>query len=141
MFVDLRRRGNGRSRVLFTCQATVPMLIILMTSVSCSRPAADMPEPHYRMVERVLPFSSRLTDGENQQLAQRRVDGQPMLRAEQRRTSQPPQPAKVHAPETTRASPPRPASGKTNPPPLLNREKEQLFQQFLEWRSRQKDVP
>jgi len=39
------------------------------------------------------------------------------------------------------ASAPRPASGKTNPPPLLDREKEQLFQQFLEWRKRQTAVP
>jgi hypothetical protein len=29
----------------------------------------------------------------------------------------------------------------STPPPLLDRDKEQLFQQFLEWRKRQTDVP
>ncbi len=61
--------------------------------------------------------------------------------AERHRTSSPPKVAKVHTPDTSSASAPRAASGKTNPPPLLDREKEQLFQQFLEWRKRQTDVP
>jgi hypothetical protein len=32
------------------------------------RRAAEMPEPPYRMVERILPFSSHLSDEENRQL-------------------------------------------------------------------------
>jgi hypothetical protein len=40
-----------------------------------------------------------------------------------------------------RASAPRHASGKANPPPRLDPEKAQLFQQFLEWLKRQMDVP
>jgi hypothetical protein len=141
MHVDLHGRGTSRNRLLLTGQAIVPMLIILTTSVSCSRRAAEMPEPPYRIVERILPFSSRLSDEENRQLVQRRPDAKPNLQQEQHRTSSPPKVAKVHAPDTSSASAPRPGSGKTSPPPLLDREKEQLFQQFLEWRKRQTDVP
>jgi len=100
-----------------------------------------MPGPSYQIVERILPFSSRLSDEENRQLVQRRSGARPNLQQEQRRTSSPSKVAKVHAPDTRSASAPRPASGKTNPPPLLDREKEQLFQHFLEWRKRQTDVP
>jgi hypothetical protein len=141
MCVDLHRRGTSRNRLLLIAQAIVPMLIILTTSVSCSRRAAEMPEPPYRIVERILPFSSRLSDEENRQLVQRRSDAKPNLQQEQHRTSSPPKVARVHAPDTSSGSAPRHASGKTNPPPLLDREKEQLFQQFLEWRKRQTDVP
>jgi hypothetical protein len=141
MHVDLHGRGTSRNRLLLTGQAIVPMLIILTTSVSCSRRAAEMPEPPYRIVERILPFSSSLSDDENRQLVQRRSDAKPNLQQEQHRTSSPPKVAKVHTPDTSSASAPRAASGKTSPPPLLDREKEQLFQQFLEWRKRQTDVP
>jgi len=140
MLVYLQRRGT-RNRLLLTCQAIMPTLIILTTSVSCSKRAVEMPEPPYRIVERILPFSNRLSDEENRQLALRRSDAKPNLQQEQHRTSSPPKVANVHAPDTSSASAPRPASRKTNPPPLLNREKEQLFQQFLEWRSRQKEAP
>jgi hypothetical protein len=100
-----------------------------------------MPEPPYRIVERILPFSSRLSDEENRQLVQRRSDAKPNLQQEQHRISSPPKVAGVHTPDTSSGSAPHHASGKTNPPPLLDREKEQLFQQFLEWRKRQTDVP
>jgi len=100
-----------------------------------------MPEPPYRIVERILPFSSRLSDEENRQLVQPLSDVKPNLQQEQHRTSSPPKVAKVHAPDTSSASAPRPASGKKNPPPLRDRDKEQLFQQFLEWRKRQTHVP
>jgi len=140
MHVDLHRRDTSRNRLFLTGQAIVPALIILATSVSCSRRAAEMSEPPYRIVERILPFSSRLSDEENRQLVQRRADAKPNLQQEQHRTSSLPKVAKVHAPDTSSASAPRPPSGKTNPP-LLDREKERLFHQFLEWRKRQTDVP
>src|SRR5260221_8979796 len=79
MHVDLHGRGTSRNRLLLTGQAIVPMLIILTTSVSCSRRAAEMPEPPYRIVERILPFSSSLSDDENRQLVQRRSDAKPNL--------------------------------------------------------------
>ncbi len=140
MLVDLRKRGTGRDRPLQSCRVIVSTLIILITCVGCSRRAAEMPEPPYRVVERMLPFSSRLIDSENQ-LPQRRFDRQPIPRAEQHRTF-PPKAPKVHTPDATRASALRPVSGKKNPPPLLDREKEQLFQQqFLEWRKGQTDMP
>lgn len=141
MRVDLHKRDASRNRLLLTGQAIVPVLIILTTTVSCSRRSADMPGPPYRIVERILPVSSRLSDEENRRLVQRRFDAKPNLQQEQRRTSSPPEVAKVHAPDTGSASAPGHASGKTNPPPLLDRDKEQLFQQFLEWRERQTDVP
>jgi len=100
-----------------------------------------MPEPHYRIVERILPFSSRLSDDENRQIVQRRSDAKPNLHLEQHRTSSLSKLAKVHAPDTSSASAPRPAWGKMNPPALHDQKKEQLFQQFLEWRKRQTDVP
>ena len=143
MRVDLHRRdtSRNRNRLLLTGQAMVPVLIILTTSVSCSRRGAEMPEPPYRIVERILPFSSILSDEENRQLVQPRSDVKPNLQQEQHWTSSSPKVAKVHAPATSSRSVPRPASGKTNPPPPLDREKEQLFQHFLEWRKRQTDVP
>ena len=141
MRVDLHKRGASRNRLLLTGRAIVPALIILTTSVSCSKRAAEMSEPPYRIVERILTFSSGSSDEENRQLVQRRPDAKPNLQQEQHGTSSPPKVAKVHAPDTSSASAPRHAFGKTNPPPLLDPEKEQLFQQFLEWRKRQTDVP
>jgi hypothetical protein len=141
MRVDLHRWGARRNRLLATCQAIAPTLIILMTCVSCAKRAAEMQEPSYRIAEPALSLFSRLTDGENQHLPQRRVDEQPLHRAEQHRTSPPPKAAKLQTPETTRALPPRPVSGKTNPPPPLDRGKEQMFQEFLEWRNRKRDMP
>ena len=121
MRVDLHKRDTSRNHLLLTGQAIVPVLIILTTSI--------------------LPFSSRLSDEENRQLVQPLSDVKPNLQQEQHRTSSPPKVAKVHAPDTSSASAPRPASGKKNPPPLRDRDKEQLFQQFLEWRKRQTHVP
>ncbi len=136
MCIDLHKRDTSRNRLLPTGQAIVPVLLILTTTVSCSRRAAVMPEPPYRIVERILPFSSSSSDEENRHLVQRRSEARPNLQQDQHRTSSPPKVAKVHAPDTSSASAPRHASGKTNPPPLLDPEKEQLFQQFLEWRKR-----
>jgi hypothetical protein len=101
-----------------------------------------MSEPRYRFVEPALPFVSLFTYRENQQLPQRRFDEQPPRQAEQHRAPTPSKTVKVNTPDTTTRTPaPRPVSGKTNPPPLLDREREQLFEQFLEWRSHQKDIP
>jgi hypothetical protein len=100
-----------------------------------------MPEASYRVVPPELSFFSRLTDGENQQLAQRRVDEQSAHRAGQHRISPRPKIANVHAPDTATAPASRHDLQRGNTPPLLDREKEQLFQQFPEWRSRQKDIP
>jgi hypothetical protein len=141
MRVDLHKRGTSRNLLLLTGQAIVPALIILTTSVSCSKRAAETSEPPYRIVERILPFSSGSSDEENRPLVQRRSEARPALQQDQHRTSSPPKVAKVHAPDTSSATAPRHASGKTNPPPLLDRDKEQLFQRFLEWRKRQTDVP
>jgi hypothetical protein len=141
MRVDLRAQHAGRSCLRLIYQAAVPTLMIPMTLVSCARPMADMPEPSYRVAPPELSFFSRSTDGENQQLAQRRVDEQSVHRAEQHRISPRPKVAKVHAPDTGTAPAPRHDLQRANPTPLPDREKEQLFQQFLEWRSRQKDIP
>jgi len=102
---------------------------------------ANMPEPSYRVVPPELSFFSRLTDGENQQLAQRRVDEQSVHRAEQHRISPRPKVAKVRGPDTATAPASRRDLQRANTPPRLDREKKQLFEQFLEWRSRQKDIP
>jgi hypothetical protein len=141
MRVDLHKRGASRNRLLLTGRAIVPALIILTTSVSCSKRAAEMSEPPYRIVERILPFSSGSSDEENRQFVQRRPDAKPTLQQEQHRPPSLPKLAKVHAPDTSSVTAPHRASGKTNPPPLLDRDKEQLFQQFLDWRKRQTDVP
>jgi hypothetical protein len=141
MHVDLHTRGTDRNRLLLTGQAIVPALIILTTSVSCAKRAAEMSESPFQIVERILPFSSSSSDEENRQLLQRRSDAKPHLHQEQHRPLSPPKVAKVHAPDTSSATAPRHASGNTNPPPLLDRDKEHLFQQFLEWRKRQTDVP
>ena len=141
MGVDLHKRDACRNRLLLTSQAVVPVLIILTTTVSCSRRAVETPEPPYRIVERILPFSRSSSDEENRQLVQRRSDARPTLQQDQHRTPSPPRVAKVHALDTSSASAPRHVSGKPNPPPLVDPEKEQLFQQFLEWRKRQTDAP
>jgi hypothetical protein len=141
MRVDLHKRGTSRNRLLLTGQAIMPALIILTTSVSCAKRGAEVSEPPYRIVERILPFSSSSSGEENRQLVQRRSDAKPTLQQEQHRPPSPPKVAKVHAPDTSSATAPRHASGKTNSPPLLDRDKEQLFQQFLEWRKRQTEVP
>jgi hypothetical protein len=141
MRVDLHKRDTSRNRLLLTGQAVVPALIILATTVSCSKRDAEMPEPPHRIVERILPLSSSSSDEENRQPVQRRSEASPNLQQDRHRISSSPKVAKVHAPDRSTASAPRDASGKTNPPPLVDPEKEQLFQEFLEWRKRQTDVP
>jgi len=138
MFVDLRGQGGRRDRILFACQATVPMLMILMTTVSCSRPA-DMP------VGIVDLFSGR--EAPNLQPVQR-DETPPKVRRPQPKTSPSPKVATVHPPKA--AQPPNaphrsvspPAAKKASTPQRANDQREQrLFQEFLEWRKRQKDLP
>jgi len=115
MLVELRGRGARRDRFLFTFQATVPALMILMTTVSCS---FDEGEPL---------FSLPWIDSANQQSDQR-DEGQPKVRREQPKTSTSPKVATVPAPKAKKA----------NTPPRLDAQKEQqLYQEFLEWRKRQ----
>jgi hypothetical protein len=54
MLVELRERVGRRDRLLFTC-AKVLTLIILMTTVSCSTPGPEMPQPRAGIVERAQP--------------------------------------------------------------------------------------
>lgn len=134
MLVELRGR---RDRLLFICQAAVPTFMILMTTVSCSRP--DMPEPRVGIFG--PPFSSPVIDTADQQVVQR-DKRQPKVQRERPRISASPKVAAVHAPKATGASVSRHASKKVNTPPRLNAQKErQLFEEFLEWRRRQKELP
>jgi len=120
MLIDLRGPGGRRDRLLFTCQATVPTLIILITTVSCSGPGAVMPPPSLGIIEL---FSGGVRHG-------------------QPKASASPKAATEDAPKATSRSVPRPASKKANTPPPLDAQREQqLYQEFLEWRSRQKDQP
>ena len=88
------RIGVRRARLLFICRATVPGLIILITTVSCSGPPANLP-PKQPLVQR---DAAQLKLG-------------------------------------------RPASKKASTSAQLDKKREQqLFQEFLEWRSRQKEL-
>lgn len=139
MLVELRGRNGRGNRLLFTCQAIVPTLVILMTTVSCSRP--DMPEPRVGIFEREPLFSGSVTDTANTRSVQR-DKGQPKVQRVQPRSSASPKVAAVHAPKATGASVSRPASKKANTRPRLDAQREQqLFQEFLEWRRRQTDLP
>jgi hypothetical protein len=115
MLVDLHERVGKRDRLLFTC-AIVLTLTILITTVSCSTPGPEMSQRRAGIVER-----------------------------EQPRTSTSPKVATVNAPKATSASVTRPVSKKANTPPRLGAQREQQlfqeFQEFLEWRRRQKDRP
>jgi hypothetical protein len=113
VLVDLCGRST-RDSPLFACKATVCTLLILATTVSCSTPTADMPKPRGGIVERQQP-----------------------------RTSASPKVATVQTPKPTSVS--RPASKKANTPPRPDTQREQHlfqeFQEFLEWRRRQKGPP
>jgi hypothetical protein len=75
MLVGLCRRRIRRDHLLLIGHAPVPALIVLMTAVSCSAPAADMPEPRHRVIERELQPSSRWTNEGGQRLVQRGLMG------------------------------------------------------------------
>ena len=84
-------------------------------------------------------FSGGVTDAPKQQLVQQ--DGaHPKVRNGQPKASASPKVA--HAPKATSRSVPRPVSKKADTPPRLDAQREQqLYQEFLEWRSRQEDLP
>jgi hypothetical protein len=67
---------------------------------------------------------------------------QPKVRHGRPKSSASPK-ATEDAPKATSRSVPRPTSEKANTTPPLDaqRERQQLYQEFLEWRSRQKDKP
>jgi hypothetical protein len=136
MFVELCGQSCWRDRLLFICQATVPALTILMTTVSCSRP--DMPEPRVGVFEPL--FLSPVAEPVTQPLVEREKE-QPKVQRVQPRIPTTRKVATVHVPKTTGVS--RPASKKANTPPQTDaqREQQKLFQEFLEWRRRQKDPP
>jgi hypothetical protein len=97
-----------------------------------------MPEPRVGIFGPL--FSSPVIDTADQQVVQR-DKGQPKVQRVQPRTSAPPRVAAVHAPKATGVS--RTTSKKTDTPPRLNSQREQqqqLFQEFLEWRKRQKNL-
>jgi hypothetical protein len=90
-----------------------------MTTVSCTT------------LDECLPtFSLPGTDTPNQQLAQRDEE-QPKARREQPKNSASPKVATVSAPKAKKAS--------TPPQPDAQRER-QLFQEFLQWKNRQRDL-
>ena len=136
MLLDLP--GARRDRLLFICQPTVRALIILIPTVSCSGPGADMPPPSVGVIDL---FSGGVTDAPKQRLVQQ--DGaHPKVRKGQPKASASPKVATEHAPKVTNRSVPRPASKKADTPPRLDAQREeQLYQEFLEWQSRQKDLP
>jgi hypothetical protein len=107
MLLDLL--GGRRNRLLIISQATVPTLIILTTTVSCSGPRADLPPPIAGIVELFSgpePPKQRLVQRDEAQSKVRRLD-----------------------------------SKKANTPPAPDAQREQLYQEFLEWRKRRKDQP
>jgi len=96
-----------------------------------------MPEPRVGIFEPL--FSSPVIDTANRPVVQR-DKGQPKVQRGQPRTAASPKVATVHAPKATSVS--RPTSKKAATPPRLDTQREQrLFQEFLEWRKRQKNLP
>jgi hypothetical protein len=137
MLVELRGRSGRRDRLLFACQATVSTFVILMTTVSCSK--RDMPQPPAGIFGSW--FSGSVTDSVNTQLVEPDEE-QPRVQRERPKTSGSRKVAVMHAPKQTGKSVSRHAAKKASTPPRLDAQKEeQLFQEFLEWRMRQKHLP
>jgi hypothetical protein len=144
MLFDLRMRGGSRDRILFISQATLPTLMILMTTVSCSRP--DMPQPRVGIFEPEL-FSGPVTEEPERQLIQG-DDAHPKIRREQSKTSASRKAAtarKVATAHTPKAPGP-PVSGSTSkkaksPRQPATQREQQLFYEFLEWRKQQQGLP
>jgi len=97
--------GDRRDRLLFIGQTTVPAIIILITTASCTGIPTDLPPPIAGIVD--LISEPEPPKQQEQQLAQR-DDPRPKSR--------------------------RPASKKASTPPKTDAQKdEQLYQEFLEW--------
>jgi hypothetical protein len=141
MRVDLHSRSMGTITFLATCRAIVLMLVILMTCLSCSTPPAEMSEQRDGVIGApALSFSDPLTKADDRQSAQRRRDAQPTRRQDQHKIQPFPKVAKVHPPYAG-ASAPRHSSEKPKPPSLSDAQKDQLFQEFLEWQQHQTEAP
>ena len=96
-----------------------------------------MPQPNLGIIEL---FSGGVTEAPKQQLV-KRDEAQPKVRHGQPKASASPK-ATEDAPRATSRSVLRPASKKANTtPPLDVQREQQLYQEFLEWRNRQKDQP
>jgi hypothetical protein len=126
MLLDLP--GGRRDRLRFICQATVPALMILVTTVRCAGPGADMPPPSIGIVEL---FTGGATEAPNQELVQQ-DEAQPKVRRGQPKASTSPKVAKEQAPKATSRSASRPSSKKASTPD--EKREQQLYQEFLEWR-------
>jgi hypothetical protein len=148
MLFDLRMRGGSRDRILFISQATLPTLLILMTTVSCSRP--DMPQPRVGIFEPEL-FSGVVTEEPERQLVQG-DEARSKIRREQPKTSAPRKVetarkvATVHTPKAPSPSVSGRASKKADAPPRLktqgeHQREQQLFEEFLQWRKQQQGLP
>jgi hypothetical protein len=94
-----------------------------------------MPPPIAGIVEL---FSGGVTETPKQQLVQR-DEAHPKVQRGQPKASASPKAATEDAPKATSQSIPRPAAKKANTPQLDAQREQQLYQEFLEWRSRQKD--
>ena len=130
MLLDLPR---GRSdRLLYICQVTVPALVILMTTVSCSGPGADTPLPNVGIIEL---FTGGTTEAPNQQVVQQK-EAQPKVRRAQPKASMSPKVAQEQGAKSTGQSASRTASKKASTPPDAQKE-QQLYREFLEWRKSQ----
>ena len=122
--------GGRRDRLLFICQAAVPALIILMTTVGCAGPGADMAPPNI-----VELFTGGVTEAPNQKLVQQ-DEAQPKARRGQPKASTSPKVASEQAPKVASGSASRPASKKAS---TDAQKEQQLYQEFLEWRKNQRD--
>jgi hypothetical protein len=112
--------GGAPGKIAYSShsRATVLTLLILMTTVSCSTLDECLPS-----------FSLPGIDPINQQLAQRDEEP-PKARREQPKNSASPKVATVPAPKAKKA----------NTSQLDTQKERQLFQEFLQWRNRQKDL-
>ena len=138
MLLDLRMQSGSRDRLLLTSQATLPTLIILMTTVSCSRP--DMPQPSVGILEPEL-FSGLVTEAPTRQLVEG-DEAHPKIRREQPKTSASRKVTTVRASNASSPSVSGYASKKAKTPPQPDAQREQqLFEEFLEWQKHQKDLP
>ena len=138
MLLDLRGRDGRTDRLRFSCQATVlPLMIsILATIVSCSGPGADMPPPSLGIMEL---FSGSVSGTPTQQSVQR-DEAHPEVRRGQPKAPASSKVATDDGQKTNGRPVPRPASKKAGAPPSPDVQREQqLYQEFLEWRNRQRD--
>src|SRR5262245_46470720 len=144
MLVKLGGRGGGNDRLLFACHAAVFPFVILMTTVSCSKP--DMPPPAPGILDQW--FSGSLSDPANTQSVQPDEE-LPRVQRERPKTSASRKVAVVHGPKQTKTSAARPVAKKASTPPSKKastpprtdaQREQQLFQEFLEWRKRQNNL-